>query len=132
VQAFTRGKEVARRLSGRFPKPRLGKRKQSSLPAPQEIPKLEAGNPVGLATYAPQEEAPGTGNLHPQTPGAPRGLASEQAAQPHRQPKRRKGITLIKRRKPAVHAEWRTCPICGKTSSADAGFCQYCGSKFDS
>jgi hypothetical protein len=132
VQAFTRGKEVARRLGGRFPKPRLGKRKRGSLPAPQEFPVLEAGNPESQAAYAPEEDALGTGVSEPQAPGDAQRLASERAAQPGRQPKRRKRITLVKRRMPAAHAEWRTCPICGKTSSVDAGFCQYCGSKFES
>ena len=42
-QAFSRGKEYARKLGGKFPRPRLGKRKQEKLPPAQKIPELNQG-----------------------------------------------------------------------------------------
>jgi uncharacterized protein (DUF697 family) len=137
VQAFTRGKEYARKLGQKIPKPRLTIRKKGRLPAPEQ--KLEL----------PEEIIIGNINSHPQLAGLTKGVEpvvpatddssvvrlkdalvtkKPKAAKPHLE--KRAQIKPRNQKESSNLTGLRTCSQCGKTSSADARFCQYCGAPF--
>lgn len=137
VQAFTRGKEYARKLSQKIPRPKLTIRKKGRLPAPQQ--KLEL----------PEEIIISNKNSHPQSTSLTEGVEPVVPASDDSSEVRSMNSLVTKKPKVAKphlekHAQikqrnqkessslpgLRTCPQCGKTSSSDARFCQYCGAPF--
>jgi len=137
VQSFARGKEFARNLIEKLPKPKLAKSKQAKLPKGRKISQLEQGETV-ITTEgrrADEADALGTGAIMAD-PGSDQNQP-EQALTNEAHPtamkahtSSRKGIIWRKKNKLAEVAISRTCEKCGKTSSVDAVFCQYCGNPF--
>jgi uncharacterized protein (DUF697 family) len=140
TQAFTQGKEYAQKLVGKVPHPRLGRAKKGKIPALKKTLQLEtglseasvgssqrAGNESLAADLRPANEPtkqPGEGEVIATIPTQPKGGQI-------RHPSRRWQVNWPRGGKPASPAFSRTCPSCGKSSSADASFCQYCGVKLD-
>ncbi len=137
-QALNRGKEYARSLVARVPHPRLGSKKQSRLPASARRAELGSGETIIIKSAPSKSEAglvnPGiiTGD-----PSKPVEGASEQAVpgRPGREQKPRSPAKwrLGRRRNELAGSSTnaRLCPACGKTSSGDAIFCQYCGVRLE-
>jgi hypothetical protein len=139
VQAFTRGKEYARKLGQKIPKPRIGFRKKSRLPAPPKNAALP--EEIVISKKSSQEQVTGvmdgSDNL---VPDADTGIAvvtlgsvtagKVKAGRSH--PEKRKHVDRRKQKETPDLTQTRTCLQCGKVSSADARFCQYCGAPFDS
>jgi len=138
-QAFIRGREYARKLGEKIPRPRLGKRKRDKLPAPQNKPELTQGEIMISTNSHPILEERSLESADVQTVGTPVKLVTSsntvvvtsQAVTGKSRPTKRLRINWRKKKETASLANTRTCPQCGKTSSADAGFCQYCGIQFD-
>ena len=138
-QAFIRGREYARKLGEKIPRPRLGKRKRDKLPAPQNKPELTQGEIMISTNSHPILEERSLESADVQTVGTPVKLVTpsntvvvtNQAVTGKSRPTKRLQINWRKKKETASLANTRTCPQCGKTSSADAGFCQYCGIQFD-
>lgn len=138
-QAFMRGKDYARKLGTKIPRPRLGKRKQEKLPAPQKRPALTQGEIVTStkSNPLPEERSLESADTQPMEPPEQVVIPSNtivvvnQAVARKSRPAKRMRINWRKKKETASLAIIRTCPRCGKTSSADAGFCQYCGIQFD-
>jgi len=138
-QAFIRGKEYARKLGEKMPRPRLGKRKADQLQAPQNKPQLKQGEIRISAKTSPLavESSPESAEAQPivipeqgvTSPSSAIGVNQAASAKSH--PTRRLHIIWRKKKEPTGLAKFRTCPQCGKVSSADASFCQYCGIQFD-
>ena len=137
-QAFTKGKDYARKLGGKLPKPRFGKGRKRRLAAPQIKPELKQGDiititengitPESVFLVTTEIEVPGDGEESNGTKAS--GMKQRTLLQKQRQEKKRQ---LIKRKKkePSELMSYRTCGKCGKTSSTDAIYCQYCGSPLD-
>jgi uncharacterized protein (DUF697 family) len=140
AQAFARGKEYARKLGGRIPKPRLGQRKKGRLPAAQKKPELMQEEIVIITkSDLPQLTSPleSADNLVPPTKALsetsvdnPKVTNKVKVNQPHQA--KRIHINRHKQKETYLLTNIRTCSQCGKTSSPDARFCQYCGFPFDS
>lgn len=135
IQAFTRGKEYARKLGEKLPKRRPGKRDQESLIAgekkPRRLPQIiiikkKGGKPEveSLPDSADTPLLTGT-NASPwydlplvkKETRRPRLIKSERT---HRH----------KPEKTKVIVDELVCSKCGRTSSSEARFCQYCGTAF--
>jgi hypothetical protein len=140
VQAFARGKEYARKLGEKIPKPRLGRRKKDRLSAPQNKAELMQEENVFLTKSSlPQLTSPmeSTDNLVPATDELSgtslynTGVVSkEKVSKPHQA--KRIHINRRKQKETSKLTSIRICSTCGKASSTDARFCQYCGFPFDS
>ncbi len=137
AQAFARGTEYARKLGQKIPRPRLGKGKREKLPAPQSMAELPpgeivvdtAGTPaVGVASPS-EAQTQAADPLQLEKTGRPDSAAVKPKGVKNNRPPRPWQVNLHRKGQPAVTG--RTCPVCGKTSSADASFCQYCGNKLD-
>jgi uncharacterized protein (DUF697 family) len=138
VQAFSKGKEYAQRLGKRLPRPRLGKRKKNMLPAAQKKPELTQGE----ITISPNSSLPKAASSPDSTFVSPSGTAdvvsvSPEEVGPANQPQvgkvprpKRQNMFRRKNKEAAQTIDSRICSQCGKTSSADASFCQYCGNHF--
>ena len=139
VQSFARGKELARKLGEKFPKPKLGKRKRPKLQAPPAKPELIQGETVISTNNEPALEKLSIESgevliqdahvqIEPiQKATDMKGKAAER--KPPRTPRRK---FVWRREKPSTQLQrTRICPQCGKNSSEDAGYCQYCGYQFD-
>ncbi len=138
-QAFTRGKEYARKLGEKIPRPRLIKRKRERLPAPQKKPELTQGEIVISKKSSSLQAENSLVSIDTQT-GKSAGEGETPAnavVVPNKtkagklHPTRRLRINWGKKKKTAGLANSRICPQCGKASSTDASFCQYCGIQFD-
>jgi uncharacterized protein (DUF697 family)/ribosomal protein L40E len=137
VQAITRGKEYARKLGQKIPRPRLAIRKKDRLPAPQKTHALPEEIVISKNSSQLQEVNPADGiaNLEQATNEHSETLSKDALVADNvniRRSRSEKRITI--RRKPKEAADLthtRICMQCGKTSSADARFCQYCGAPFD-
>jgi uncharacterized protein (DUF697 family) len=138
-QAFIKGREYARKLGEKIPRPRFGKRKTDELPAAQKKPALAEGEIViSKKNSQPQGEPSSTGSdtliqstddqiekLSGDATVIKRGLAGKQTPA---KPARSRWWMKKKAVKPV---NTRICPQCGKASAADASFCQYCGTPYD-
>lgn len=140
AQAFDRGKEYARKLSEKLPKPRIGKRKIKNLTDSAAVPELSIGE-IPLNTsheFLVQEknskdvdERRGMEGLVDSTP------KSEESDKVERKIDKKqpflKGwrFSFRKTKKTSETENTRMCPQCGKCSAANASYCQYCGMKLD-
>lgn len=132
MQAFSRGKDVARKLGEKFPKPRLGRRRKTQLLEPGNIPGRNESDliiktePVkSRNTAAPMEGEP-TESKHD--------AGTLMTGVPEKRPQLRKKreTPWHRRNTESGPSEMRICSQCGKSSAPDAGFCQYCGARFES
>jgi uncharacterized protein (DUF697 family) len=138
-QAFARGMEYARRLSEKIPRPRLGKGKKEKLAAPQARPELSQGDIIIDQAGMPAIELSAMDANEAPTGGAPKHQESTSSSGKMEKPRREKKISRStgwpsgwhRKNKPGSEASTRTCPACGKSSAADASFCQYCGTKLE-
>lgn len=133
-QSLTRGKEYARKLAGRIPKPRLGKRNKAELAEAYRPLELTHGNGVSQISGIKTEEGD-TSIVKSQFVDAPDQQKMSPPELDAKIPKKEKKTRRDKR----LHVNWRRrkevaneriCLACGKSSSADASFCQYCGLRF--
>jgi hypothetical protein len=138
VQAFTQGKEYARKLGQKIPRPRLGIRKKDRLPAPKKQAALpeeiviskKSNHPPIVSTSEGVEPLVVIDQEQPKTtPKLARATKKGSTRKPHRE----KRIPIIQRKQKETQnsSAARTCTQCGKNSSTDALFCQYCGASFD-
>ncbi len=138
-QAFMRGREYARKLGEKIPRPRLGKRKRDMLPPPQKKPELAQGEIMINSKSRPLPEEHSLDSANAQIVETPDQVATpsatavivNRAVDGKSRPAKRLRIIWPKKKETASLANTRTCPQCGKASSADASFCQYCGIQFD-
>jgi uncharacterized protein (DUF697 family) len=140
AQAFSRGKEYARKLSERIPKPKLRKRraeKLASLPAELE---LSPGEIPLNTTLIEQDQEKGSESANKDLlidNQADSTLSGKQGKKASRKTKKKltplKGLRFSLRKKETNvdTGPQRVCPSCGKLSAADARFCQYCGMQLD-
>jgi len=130
TQAFTNGKAFAYKLGKKLPKPRVSKGNKALIDATTSNAELTQGEVI-IKSSDGTTRVIASGNTAMQAENVP--AASEVLLQSNiqnSQPKRRKRITL-KRKKKSGQPSVRTCTNCGKNSSQDAGFCQYCGNQFE-
>ena len=136
LQAFTRGKDYARKLADKLPKRQPGTGAKESLPAGQRkrrllpeiiVIKKKGGTPQ-MEILAENSDTP----LLP--PGEISALYGQRMVEkPPRRPR------LIKRNhthkneadNSNAKSKERVCADCGRFSSSEARFCQYCGAAFD-
>jgi uncharacterized protein (DUF697 family) len=140
VQAFTRGKEYARRISEKLPKRQPGrkprgflaiKKKPKSLPGEVTQPTDEiiiihgeSENPLVTTSAINDSSLNLFGEMAAENPPA------RKREKPPREPKRLR--ILHRRHENVTKGEPQLCPECGKMSSPDARFCQYCGTPLTS
>jgi uncharacterized protein (DUF697 family)/ribosomal protein L37E len=134
AQAVGKGKDFAQRLATRLPRRKQGKKMKGKLPAPQKTPALSTGEIIIIPENAASEKS-STGLSGEQVLLSEDGQIIEVKTETtsHREMKRKR--FQLKRKKPGIQkagmagdlVEQRTCTRCGKNSSADASFCQYCG-----
>ncbi len=130
-QAMLKGRDYARKLSEKLPKP---KKRKGSLPAGQKEPALASGDIVidkditlspAEASTVKAESAPAaiqeaSEELH--------GEAGKSArVKKELRPARKLKISWLKKKAKAIRVTSRVCENCGRSSAADATFCQYCG-----
>lgn len=139
VQSFARGKEFARNLIAKLPKTKAGKRKPAKYLEGHKKLELIPGETVIIKDSRQAQEAQ-TAEKGETSASVPRALIKsdlEQADKAKRslirkpQQERRKRFIWGKKKDAAVNENRRTCQQCGKTSSADASYCQYCGNSFE-
>jgi uncharacterized protein (DUF697 family) len=137
-QAFTKGKDYARKLGGKLPKPRIGKGRKGRLPAPQIKPELKQGDIITITENGITPESVSLVTTEIEVPGVSEesigikasGMKQRTLIQKQRQEKKRQLIKW-KKKEPSELMSYRTCSKCGKTSSTDAIYCQYCGNPLD-
>jgi len=137
-QAFTRGKDYALRLRKKLPNPKSGKRKKALQPGSQANPKLTQGEIIvitesGISKDSAQSVQAEIVVQNDQMQAAEvrnDGIIQRKLLQKQRKEKR---LQIIKRKKkgPAEADDKRACIKCGRTSSIDASFCQYCGNPME-
>jgi len=135
IQAFTRGKEYARKLGEKLPKRRPGKRNQEDLmpgeKKPRRLPQIiiikKKGGKPEVETLPESADTPL--------------LTATNASSWYDLPAVKKETRiprLIKSERTHRHKPEKTkviidelvCSKCGRTSSSEARFCQYCGTAF--
>jgi uncharacterized protein (DUF697 family) len=138
MQAFTRGKEYANKLGQKIPRPRIGIRKKDRLPAPQKKPALPEEIVISKKKDLPEAviSAEDTDNLVPITNDRSETLSkdaavADEAKAGRSSPGKRMHIKRHVQKATTDQTQTRNCSQCGKVSSADARFCQYCGAPFD-
>lgn len=138
VQSFARGKEYARKLVDKLPRPRLGKRKQAlttgALKQTEFVPgeiiittddQKTLGQPEAGAMVSKPSTAQAQSESAPET-GEAEKVTSQRPGRENRQKR-----FLWRKKKIAAEAQnMRICSQCRRTSSADAKYCQYCGFHF--
>jgi uncharacterized protein (DUF697 family) len=138
IQAFAKGKEYARVIGTKVPKPRLGKGRKRKLLAIQKKSELtqgdiyvitESGNTQDSDSWVPSEiEA--HGNNEQIIDASAASMRQRTLIQQQRSEKKRQ-LTKWKKKESSELKNYRTCIKCGKTSSVDASFCQYCGNPLE-
>ena len=140
AQAFDRGKEYARKLSEKLPKPRIGKRKIKNLTDSAAVPELSIGE-IPLNTsheFLVQEknskdvdERRGMEGLVDSTPKREESDKVERKIDKKQPFLKGWRFSFRKTKKTSETENTRMCPQCGKCSAANASYCQYCGMKLD-
>ena len=115
-QAFSRGKDSARRMLSKLHRPRLEKGTSPELPAGEAQFEL----PAGVEGAQPPADAALPLTTEASVPVAALPAATAPVRKPRRLPRRK-----------AKPPKQRLCPACHKISAGDAVFCQYCGTNFD-
>jgi uncharacterized protein (DUF697 family) len=136
IQAFTRGKEYARKLGEKLPKRRSGQKDQEGLPAGQKKPRrLHEIILIKKKGGKPEVET------LPENIGSPLVTGEEASSwyqlpvskvtsrRPH--PVKRERTHRNRVGKMNVITPERVCQQCGRSSSSEARYCQYCGTAFE-
>ncbi len=137
VQAFARGKELARKLGEKIPRPRLGSRKKDRLLAAKTDPALAEEIVINKkrsqSRVISQAEDNETRVHEPEQTGSliKSTLPVEVGTTQKPRPEKRIRIGRWKQKRVTDLTDLRSCSQCGKVSSADARFCQYCGFPFE-
>jgi uncharacterized protein (DUF697 family) len=137
AQAFTRGKEYARKLSEKIPKPKFGKRKVEKLAPLPAPPELSAGEiPLNTthketAQVEASEEVDKDQIIDDLTASNLMGEQVERKIDKKPPLTKRLRFNVRKKKEPVGVAPARLCPRCAKLSAVDAIFCQYCGMQLD-
>ena len=138
TQALTRGKDYARKLGKKLPRSKSRKRKQSLLPDQKVNPELPQGEIIvvtesGMGHEYPQSTQAEIVNRSDEQQGTePKTDGIAQRTLLHKQ-RKEKRLQIIKRKKKGASEvdNRRVCIKCGKSSSIDAIFCQYCGNPME-
>lgn len=137
-QAFSIGKEYARRLGGKLPRPRLGKRRKDKLLPTQKIPELTQGEIIIATDNGIVQELPTVDTMDIAVQGdkeqiieTNNAVLTQRTLAHKRLQEKRQQLSKSKLYKPSEFINNRTCIKCGKTSSVDASFCQYCGNPLE-
>ncbi len=136
IQAFTRGKEFARKLGNKLPKRQLKTGDKESLPAgPRKRRLLPEIIVIKKKGGTPQMEILAENSDTPLLPADEISAFYSQpiVEKPARRPR------LLKRNHTHRHeadnsnvmSKERVCAACGRFSSSEARFCQYCGTAFE-
>ncbi len=134
MQAFTRGKEYALRIAAKIPKRKPKEKKEGfRLGKKKPVPLVEeVAHSAGDITIESGEALPvgelGTVSVISTIPNDKAAIetpASRKRSILPREPKRLR-ISHHRREQPGTEPT-QVCPQCGRTSSPDARFCQYCG-----
>ncbi len=135
AQAFSAGKDYARKLAAKIPRPRLGRGKREKLPAGANQPQLGQGEIVlgqpGQVSQPGAVESNVSEISPPGQPASPESAAGMPERSVNPRPGKRWGARLRGKKAAADTPDLRTCPECGKMSAQDASFCQYCGARLD-
>ena len=138
AQAFTRGKEYARKLGQKIPRPRIVIRKKDRLPAPETKPALpeeivisKKGSHRQVVSSEDGTETLASDSDEENETLSKDGLFSEKAKAGSSRPEKRIQKYRQKQKEASNLTNTRNCSQCGKASLADARFCQYCGAPFD-
>lgn len=137
VQAFSKGKDYARMLAGKLA--RQGRRKKGKLPAPAKVPELQQGEIAARLSMEPTTIVVSSAGseLEPiktEEKLDVKSITSDKAVDVQSRklpPSKRRAFALRKAKRAPEPTITRTCEQCGKPSSIDARFCQYCGFHFD-
>ena len=136
IQAFSRGKEYARRLGEKLPKRRSGQKNQEVLPAGQKKPrwlpeiiviKKKGGKPE-VETLPENIDSPVV-TANDASSWYQLQAGKKTVKRPHLI--KREGTHRHKAEKVNVITPERVCSQCGRSSSSEARFCQYCGAAFE-
>lgn len=138
-QAFERGKEYARKLSHKIPRPRLGRRKNEALPGSSGQAELTQGETVITKSKSPGDEISTQESENAQMSEAVPPADSEQAKTPVEKARKSKKDRPFKgwqakrgsRQASTDRSPGKICPACGKISATDATFCQYCATRLE-
>jgi uncharacterized protein (DUF697 family) len=140
TQAFSRGKEYARILSEKIPKPKLRKRRVENLASlPAELELSSGKIPINTTLSEPDQEM-GVASVNKDqfidgqavsTLIGKRGEIAVRKTKKKLPSLKDLGFSLRKKGKIVDTATPRLCPHCGKLSALDARFCQYCGKQLD-
>lgn len=139
AQAFIRGRDYARKLVDKIPRPRLGKPRRGQLPSPVRSPELDAGEIVITKTKSPAAAISAPSLADAALAGVPaheegsplKGVTSKSARMKQARPPKKWQVGWRNKKNLASPEVGRTCPACGKTSSADAIYCQYCATRLE-
>jgi uncharacterized protein (DUF697 family) len=140
AQAFARGKEYARQLSRRIPKPRLIKPKREKLPAPHKIP-IPANDDTAPSLIGESSQEERFTEVAETRLGGSSGddgsIVDFTDLVEREKPEKKRSVNRLRfnfhrNKATAAKVKKRTCPRCGKSSAQDASYCQYCGILFDS
>jgi len=139
AQAFTRGREYARMLGEKIPRPRLGRGKRGKLAAAQKKLELAQGETVIIKTTQPEAEEGVPMPVNAQVVNNPKQeektstkiVPGKPLREKKPRPPKRWQVSWRRKQEADPLANHRICPTCGKASSVDASFCQYCGTKFE-
>lgn len=137
-QAFAKGKDYARKLGGRLRKTRPDKGKKRRLPAAQVNPELTQGNKVIIEDggrlkesiqVSPKEVV--VGENESQVLEEKKLIIKQRRFLLKERRANIKQITKRKKEESPGSIDYRSCGKCGKNSSLDASFCQYCGNPLE-
>jgi uncharacterized protein (DUF697 family) len=138
AQAFTRGKDYARTLGQKIPRPRILIRKKDRLPAPQNKPALAEEIVISKRGSHLQADRSGEGTetLVTDADNGSKTLLKaarvpDKAGAGRSHSEKQLQINRRKQKEASNLSNTRSCLQCGKASSVDARFCQYCGTPFD-
>lgn len=137
-QAFTKGKDYASKLGKKLPHPKLVKRKKDLLPRPLVKPELTQGEIIIFTESGVSHESPQSAQAEMENQSDEKQVPDlktdgiVQRTMLQKQRKERK-LQIIRRKKKGASEtdNRRLCIKCGKSSSIDASFCQYCGNPME-
>jgi uncharacterized protein (DUF697 family) len=137
-QAFTKGKDYASKLGKKLPHPKLVKRKKDLLPSPLVKPELTQGEIIIFTESGVSHESPQSAQAEMENQSDEKQVPDlktdgiVQRTMLQKQRKERK-LQIIRRKKKGASEtdNRRLCIKCGKSSSIDASFCQYCGNPME-
>ncbi len=139
AQAFSQGKEYARKLADRVPRPRLGKPKKGRLATPQKRAELEQGESVAgeIDKVRPENIPLASETDEVESLSEPRAISAQREALGEitnatgTRPAKRWPVIWRGKKAAKTATDQHVCPACGKVSAKDASYCQYCGIKLE-